>query len=675
MTTNTILLIILSLIVAGSLSFFQYYYKANSKSRLNLLLAFLRFLSLFGVLVLLINPIIKTSKLKIEKPLLIIAVDNSSSIKNLKADKSALKIFSELHSNSEIQTKYDVQSYKFDTNFESSVKFNFKGTQTNLDVLSKDLKSIYKNKTYPTIIITDGNQTTGNDYVYGFENSNKIFPVVVGDTTKVLDLKVSQVNVNKYAFYKNKFPVEVFLQYSGSKSIDAKFSVSQGNDVLATQQISFSSSKKTAIINVLLPASRVGVQVFKTSVFSKENELNSYNNTKHFAVDIIDQKTKIALISSISHPDVGALKRSILSNNQREVTLFKPQEITDLKKYDIVIFYQPTAVFKKLFDECKSSGINTFIITGLSTDFTFLNQQQNDIDFKMSSQPEDYLPDYNPKFNSFAIENIGFENLPPLENPYGKITLNNNFPILLYSKIRNIDTNFPLLALTEQLGKRTVYLFGENSWTWRLKNHIDNQSYEKYDLFMDKIIQYIASNNTKKSLIVNHEKFYNSGEAIEISAQFFNKNYEFDEKAHLTINVVNAKTKETKNYDLLKFSNAFKVDLAGLTSGKYDFTIKELNSSSSYSGNFEILDFEIEKQFVNPDVEKLMQLATLTQGQVYFPNQIDALIKSLIKDTNYKSMQKSKVTNLPIIEWYWLLVFIVLALALEWFIRKYNGLL
>ena len=83
MTTNTILLIILSLIVAGSLSFFQYYYKANSKSRLNLLLAFLRFLSLFGVLVLLINPIIKTTKLKIEKPLLIIAVDNSSSIKNL----------------------------------------------------------------------------------------------------------------------------------------------------------------------------------------------------------------------------------------------------------------------------------------------------------------------------------------------------------------------------------------------------------------------------------------------------------------------------------------------------------------------------------------------------------------------------------------------------------------
>jgi hypothetical protein len=46
-----------------------------------------------------------------------------------------------------------------------------------------------------------------------------------------------------------------------------------------------------------------------------------------------------------------------------------------------------------------------------------------------------------------------------------------------------------------------------------------------------------------KSLIVNNESFYNSGEAIEITAQYFNKNYEFDEKARLTIAVVNAKSK------------------------------------------------------------------------------------------------------------------------------------
>jgi hypothetical protein len=41
---------------------------------------------------------------------------------------------------------------------------------------------------------------------------------------------------------------------------------------------------------------------------------------------------------------------------------------------------------------------------------------------------------------------------------------------------------------------------------------------------MDKTIQYLASSSSKKALVVNHESFYNSGDAIEITAQYFNKN-------------------------------------------------------------------------------------------------------------------------------------------------------
>jgi hypothetical protein len=63
-----------------------------------------------------------------------------------------------------------------------------------------------------------------------------VFPVVLGDTTKLLDLKINQLNVNKYAFYRNKFPVEVFLQYSETKTyrpftISKKFGFGQGKKV------------------------------------------------------------------------------------------------------------------------------------------------------------------------------------------------------------------------------------------------------------------------------------------------------------------------------------------------------------------------------------------------------------------------------------------------------------
>lgn len=675
MTTNTFLLLLLSILIAGGLSFFQYYYKAKTKSKLYLVLAFLRFLSIFGILLLLINPIMSRKTLETIKTPLPIVVDNSSSIVDLNAKETTLELYKKLFQNKELQGKFEMQSYRFDNDFQQSEEFDFKGTQTSLDEVAKNLKSIYKNTTFPAVLITDGNQTSGNDYVYSFDANNTVYPLIVGDTTKLLDLKVSELNVNKYAFHKNKFPVEVFLNYSGNKSIIADFRVSQGNSVLSKQSVSFSPSKKSVILNVLLPADKVGLQVFKATISSKEKEKNTYNNTKNFAVEIIDQKTNVAIVSAINHPDIGVLKRAIESNAQRKVMIVKPNSINSLQDYNILILYQPTTEFKSVFEKNKVAGINTFIVTGNNTDFNFLNQQQNNLVFKMSGQKEDYLAEFNSQFNLFAVDDIGFENFPPLQNAFGTVSTNGTVSTLLSSKIRNIETNSPLLAFAENQGKRSAFLLGENSWRWRLQSHIDNQSFEKFDVFVDKIIQFLASNDSKKSLVVNHESFYNSGEGIEILASYFNKNYEFDEKARLTISVTNTKTKQTKNYDLLKGNNSFKVNLDGLSAGDYNFSVKELNSKTSYSGHFEILDFDIEKQFVNPDVEKLSQLGTQTQGNVYYPNQVDTLIKSLLENENYKAVQKEIVKKTPLIDWVWLLVLISITLASEWFLRKYNGML
>ena len=675
MTTTTVLLLLLSLLIAGSLSFFQYIYKAKNKSKIGWFLAFLRFLSIFGILLLLINPIITRNTLEVVKTPLALVVDNSSSISFLKSDKKAVELHKKISSNTAVQEKFEIQSYQFSEDFAPSETFNFKGTQTNIDVVAKNLKSIYKNAIYPTVLITDGNQTSGNDYVYSFAAENKVYPIIVGDTTTFLDFKINQLNVNKYAFHKNKFPVEAFLQYSGTKSITVEFIISNGNSVLSKQSITFSPAKKTATVSVLLSADKIGLQVFKATISSKEKEKNSHNNTKSFAVEVIGKKTNIAIISAINHPDLGALKRAIETNAQRKVTIIKPDEIKTLQDFDILILYQPTTEFKTIFESNKSAGINTFIITGNNTDFNFLNQQQDNLSFKMSRQIEDYLSIFNGQFNLFAVDNIGFESLPPLQNAFGNVTTKGAVSVLLSSKIRNIDTNSPLLAFAENQGKRAAYLLGENSWKWRLQTHVNNQSFEKYDIFIDKIIQFLASNTSKKSLVVEHESFYNYGESIEISAQYFNKNYEFDEKARLTIAVTNSKTKQTKNYFLLKGNNNYKVNLDGLKAGAYNFTIKELNSNTVYSSNFEILDFDIEKQFVNPDIEKLKQLALQTNAKAYFPNQVEELIKVLLENNEYKSIQKNVIAKTPLIDWVWLLVLITITLTIEWFVRKHNGLL
>ena len=675
MTTSTVFLLFLSVILAGGVAFFQYFYKAKTHSKINWLLAFLRFTAIFGLLVLLINPILTRKSFETIKIPLPIVVDNSSSITDLKANESGLDVYKKLTSNADLQDKYEVQSYQFSSELESSESYDFKGTQTRIDGVGRGMKSIHKSVNHPTIIITDGNQTQGNDYIYSFDENKAVYPVVLGDTTSVLDLKISQLNVNKYAFLKNKFPVEVFINYSGNKNVNATFSITQGNSVLSKQSVRFSKSQKSQLITVLLPAEKVGVQVFKATISSEEKEKNTYNNAKNFAVDIIDQKSEIAIVSSINHPDIGALKRAIESNKQRKVTLINPQQINSLQDFNVLVLYQPTTAFKAVFEKNKFANLNTWIITGLHTDFTFLNQQQSEFEFKMSNQQEDYLASFSSQFNLFSIDNIGFENFPPLQNPFGTITSKLANEQLLVARIRSIELDSPLLAYTDNQGKRTAFLFGENSWKWRLQSHIDQQSFDKFDIFIDKTIQFLASNNARKSLVVTHENFYNSGDAIEINAQYFNKNYEFDDNARLSITVKNKATNQTKSYDLLKSTNSYKVNLDGLAAGNYSFTVTENNSKTSYSGFFEVLDFDIEKQFVNPDYPKLNQLANQTNGKAFLANQTDELIKSLLANENYKPIQKEIVKKTPIIDWIWLLIIIAFALAAEWFIRKYNGLL
>ena len=80
METITVLYIILAAIVALALVVLQYVYKQKAKSKIYLLLAFFRFIGVFGVLLLLINPQFSQKSYSLEKPNLVILADNSSSI-------------------------------------------------------------------------------------------------------------------------------------------------------------------------------------------------------------------------------------------------------------------------------------------------------------------------------------------------------------------------------------------------------------------------------------------------------------------------------------------------------------------------------------------------------------------------------------------------------------------
>ena len=95
---------------------------------------------------------------------------------------------------------------------------NFSENHTNLTLPFQEFSKFDKAENTPVILITDGNQTIGNN-VELFNYKSPVFPFIIGDTTIVEDIFIHRLNVNKFTYINNKFPIELFVNYSGNRPV------------------------------------------------------------------------------------------------------------------------------------------------------------------------------------------------------------------------------------------------------------------------------------------------------------------------------------------------------------------------------------------------------------------------------------------------------------------------
>ncbi|NND88685.1 MAG: VWA domain-containing protein, partial [Flavobacteriaceae bacterium] len=548
---------------------------------------------------------------------------------------------------------------------------------TNISKALKSIDDIYRNETAPILLLSDGNQTLGSDYEFSSKTLNQpVYPIILGDSTIYTDLRIELLNTNRYAFLKNQFPVEVVLSYKGERPVRSSFVISQGNSQLFRQNVEFSENDNTITLNLTLPASAVGLQQYTATILPLEEERNTLNNTQRFAVEVIDQATNILVVSDVVHPDLGALKKSITSNDQRTFTLLTSSEaVSKLTEFQLVILYQPSSRFAAVFEEIDNQKKNTLLITGINTDWNFLASVQDRYDKEITNQTEEISGILNPNYGMFAVEDIGWNDFPPLSTQFGQLTINSPHEILLEQSINGFASEAPLLATLESNGERHAIFDAEGLWKWRAHSFLLNENFEAFDEWMAKLMQFLASSERRSRLEVNSEPFYYNNNRVMISAQYFDKNYVFDQRASLRINLINKDTDERIVYPMLLNNNFFEVDLNNLPAGNYTYTVVVEEEGVSRSGTFTLLDFNVEQQFDNANVTKLHRLATNTTGEAFFPSQLQDLIDSLVDNEAYKAIQKSEQKTVPLIDWKYLLALIILSLSLEWFIRKYNGLI
>lgn len=629
----------------------------------------------------LLNPLIKSSSSFTEKPIVVIAADNSASIAKNKDSvfyrkefSSRLKKLSE-----ELSDKYEVRFVKFAGELSEDTALNYIGKETNIAAALSGIRSNYEGKNLGAVVLaSDGLYNTGNNPLYEAEkNSFPVYTIALGDTLLQKDALIRKISHNPSAYIGNQFPVEVQVQATDLEGKNATVSIMQGGKKVGEQTIRYTSSNHSSVLTFLLTADKAGLQRYETFVSVADGEQNKNNNAASFVVDVIDKREKILIVAGAPHPDINALKEAIEGNQSYEVEVKMADNFsTSLKPYSLVILHQidlKHPATKKLQAEMSTHKTSAWQFS--KTDFwAFPALRLSGI----SSRSNDAEPTLNPGFALFNVSNElknYLKEFPAVTCPLATYKLATGASTLIYQQIGQVRTENPMLVFNDEGGQKTALFCGDGLWRWRLRDFADHEKNDLFDELIQKTVQYLSVKADKSFFRVFTRRVISENEAVEFDAEVFNPSYELITEPDVSMTITD-EAKKQFTYTFSKTTKGYHLNTGNFPPGTYTYRaqVKINNQVFEQKGEFTVKQLMAEYTGLMADHALLYNISKKTGGQMFYPSQITALSEKLLANENIKTLvheqkQVNDFINLKTC------FFVLMAfLSLEWFVRKYNGL-
>jgi len=658
-----------------------------SKS-LILLMSSLRFVLVFVISFLLLSPVIKNLNINIEKPIIIVAQDNSESLLLANKDQD-LNVYKNHLTNliNKLSEEYLVETFTFGEKFEKDSLYKFDEKQTDFSKIFDELQNNYYNRNVGALIIaSDGIYNEGINPIYSTSNiSFPIYTVGLGDTTIFPDFSITKLRNNKIAFLGNKFPIQIYVNSKKLKNKISNLKIFNNGNQLFSKDFNINSNEQTDIIDAELEAKSVGVQRYVIQITPLDIENNKLNNTKEVAIDVMDSRQKILILANSPHPDVSAIRQSLSGNDNYEVEYFKAEDFTgSVSKYNLVILHQIpslTNAATKLLTEIKNKNIPALFILGAQSSFNNLNTL--DLGLKVTQLNNAYDESQATLNNSFALFEVDeefsklVESFPPLICPFGTYNKSANLKVLLNQKISTITTENPMISFSSEEGlsaSKTCFISGEGIWRWRISDYAKNKNTDLFDELINKIVQYLALKINKEKFMVSVDKIINENKNINFEAEVYNDSYELVNDQDVNLEIKDSIGK-VYNYIFDKSNKAYFLDAGTFPIGDYNYTATTVleNETLTKKGSFSIVAVNTESENIVANHSLLFQLAEQNNGKFFNQNQLDSIYNNIKTNKNIVpiSYSNKKFTDILNLKWiFFLLLFLVSA---EWFLRKYLG--
>ncbi|MBL4669405.1 MAG: hypothetical protein JKY30_09105 [Flavobacteriales bacterium] len=646
------------------------------------LMASFRFLLVAILAFLLLSPFIKTLFNKVEKPVIIIAQDNSSSIllnkdsvfyktnylENLKALTASL------------EERYEVKTYTFGKNVSEGNQIDYSKKITDLSNVFEEINNKFYNRNVGALILaSDGIFNQGANPVFNAGIEFPIYTIALGDTAIQKDIVLKEVVCNKITFLGNKFPIEIdaeALQCVGQKT---KITVTHKGKQLFTKLYNIDKEHFTINESEFFEADAVGVQHYKISLSTVDGEISVVNNVKDIYIEVLDGRENILIIANAPHPDIKALKLSIENNENYKVTnLLMADFDGNTEAYSLVIVHQIpntiTPALKKVLD----GEMSVLYILGNQTvinNYNSLNVGLNIL--KSGNRFNEILPAVAANFPLFTLSESTIKKinqLPPVVGPFGDYRLTSNGYVLLNQKIGSVETDNPLMVFFQDNGKKTAVLYAEGIWKWRMQDFLKNYNHNAFNELINKTVQFLSVKEDKSKFRVFTENIIYENEEIQLNAELYNDSYELVNDAEITIDLVE-ESGDKYGFVFNRTTNAYILNAGILPAGFYNYTAKVKFGTKDYvkTGKFQIKPLLLEANNTVANHQLLQNIAQKFGGKLFYPKQLNKVAESINSNNDIAAIIYEENDMKELINLKWIFFVLLTLLSLEWFLRKRNG--
>jgi len=630
----------------------------------NIILGTLRFTAVFLILLLFLEPVLRNVTSHIERPHVVLAVDNSASVSAIHSQEELSSLqqnLQKLKKRLEADKDYKVEIVPADGD-----SMNFNSPLSDYSGLLRRISEEYRSKNIGSVVLMgDGIYNRGISPAYQ-PTPFTLHTLGLGDTTQRKDVGISDLRFNEVAYLGNKFPVEVSVNTPGFQGETITVAIQKGGQTVTSKVIRASSEPQT--LNFLLSSEEKGIRRFDISVTRFEGEVTYANNERSFYIDILENRKKVLVRAKAPHPDIKAIRSVLEATGNYEVLLDIPglDQEKDKSQFDVQVLFDgmPPRTDQK-------AGI--WLINS-SSDGVDLRRAPF-LTFTRRGTPDQARVGYNTDFSKFSL-NEGIDRLmecPPLTVPFGNYQLTGPFEVLFYQKVGSVATSKPLLAVFDDGQEKMAVLMGTGIWKWQLQEAAQFGDQRLFDEWVSKLVQYLAVDQDKKQFRVDpvHEVFA-EGEEISFDVEIYNEIYEFATGIPYNISIEGGEKEEKFEFVFSPENRTAKIP--ALSPADYTFTATTQVGGKQLvdQGKLVVAASELEMRSLQADHELLRQLSAETGGRYFHFNQMDNLENYLI-EADYSGTIRSQTSRTPMINIWWVLGLVALLLITEWTLRKYWG--